>query len=105
MVTTEEVKAFLTQHPEYVKTFIRAIEQETANANNPNYLGWEWYNVETLGAKLQRLVVNGFIRVNFHSRSSTCYRLNNMNEIVNALQGFLPNDEKSQEVIRKNERS
>jgi len=93
MVTTEEVKAFLSQHPEYVKTFKKAIEHERANSDNSNYLGWEWYHVETLGAKLQRLVVNGFIKVNFHSRSSTCYRVNNLDEIVEALKSYLPSDE------------
>ena len=93
MVTIEEAKAFLNQHPEYVKTFKKAIEHEKANSNNPNYLGWEWYDVETLGAKLQRLVVNGLIRVNFHSRSSTCYRMNNREEIADALENFLSSDE------------
>jgi hypothetical protein len=93
MVSVGELRAFLTQRPEYVKTFKKAIEHERANSNNPNYLGWEWYDVETLGAKLQRLVVNGFVKVNFHSRSSTCYRVNNLNEVLDALESFLPSDE------------
>ena len=92
MVTVDEVKKFLRKYPRYVKTFKKAIEHEKANSKNPNYLGWQWYDVETLGAKLQRLVVNGFIRVNFDSRSSTCYRLKDdaKEQIADALESFLP---------------
>jgi len=95
MISVEDVKAFLKQYPEYVKTFKKAIEHEKANSKNPNYLGWEWYDVETLGAKLQRLVVNGFVRINFHSRSSTCYRLKDevKEQIADALESFLPSAE------------
>jgi len=95
MVTIDDLKTFLKQHPEYVKTFQKAIEHEKANSKNPSYLGWEWYDVETLGAKLQRLVANGFIKVNFRSRSSTCYRLKDdvKEQIADALESFLPLDE------------
>jgi len=95
MVSIEDVKAFLALYPEHVKTFKKAIEHEKANSKNPNYLGWQWYDVETLGAKLQRLVVNGFIKINFRSRSSTCYRLNDnaKEQIADALESFLPPNE------------
>ena len=85
MVTVEEISAFLREHSEYVKTLRRAVEHEEQNATNPHYLGWEWYDVETLGAKLQRLVTNGIIKVNFKSRSSTCYLLKDRNAAKEAL--------------------
>ena len=92
MVTIDDVQKFLRQYPEYIKTFKKAIEHQKANSKNPHYLGWQWYDVETLGAKLQRLVVNGFIKVNFDSRSSTCYLLKDdaKEQIADALESFLP---------------
>lgn len=78
--------AFLREHPEYVKTLRKAVEQEEQNVNNPHYLGWEWYDVETLGAKLQRLVISGIAKINFKSRSSTCYFLNERPIVKKALQ-------------------
>jgi len=85
MVTVEEILVFLREHPEYVKTLGKAVEHEEQNAMNPHYLGWEWYDVETLGAKLQRLVINGIIKVNFKSRSSTCYLLKDRDAAKEAL--------------------
>lgn len=84
-MSVQELRIFLGEHPEYVKTLRKAIEHEEQNAANPHYLGWEWYDVETLGTKLQRLVVNGIIRVNFKSRSSTCYLLKDRNVVKEAL--------------------
>ena len=85
MVSVDEVKAFLREYPEYVKTLQMAITHEEQNLTNPHYLGWEWYDVETLGAKLQRLVINGIIKVNFKSRSATCYLLKDRNVVRDAL--------------------
>jgi hypothetical protein len=85
MVSVEELTAFLKEHSEYIKTLKMAAEHEEQNSKNPNYLGWEWYDVETLGTKLQRLVVNGIIKINFKSRSSTCYLLKDRNATKIAL--------------------
>lgn len=89
MVSVEELKAFLKEHSEYIKTLKMAAEHEKQNSENPNYLGWEWYDVETLGTKLQRLVVSGIIKINFKSRSSTCYLLKDRNATIGALTFFL----------------
>lgn len=75
MTNIDEVQALLSQQPEYKKTLNMAVKHEELNSKNPNYLGWAWYDVETLGAKLQRLVINGIIKVNFKSRSATYYLL------------------------------
>jgi len=82
----DEITAFLRERPEYIKTLKKAVEHEERNAGNPHYLGWEWYDVETFGTKLQRLVVAGIAKVNFKSRSSTCYLLQNLKAVKAALQ-------------------
>jgi hypothetical protein len=87
-LTTAEIMAFLKEHPEYVKTLEKAVEHEEHNASNKNYLGWEWYNVETLGAKLMRLVTSGIVRVNFKSRSTTCYLLKDREAVKKALKSL-----------------
>jgi len=88
LVSVEELTVFLREHPEYIKTLKMAVEHEQQNSKNSNYLGWEWYDVETLGTKLQRLVVNGIIKINFKSRSSTCYLLKDRNATTVALTHF-----------------
>lgn len=85
MVSVNEILVFLREYPEYVKTLKKAVEHEEQNATNPHYLGWEWYDVETLGAKLQRLVIGGIIKVNFKSRSATCYLLKDRSVTKDAL--------------------
>lgn len=70
-----DVLTFLRQHQEYVPVIRKAIEHEEANVKNPHYLGWEWYDVQTYGSKLPRLVVEGIAKVNFKSRSTTGYLL------------------------------
>jgi hypothetical protein len=62
-----------------------AIGHEEQNANNQNYLGWEWFDVETHPAKLIRLVTEGIVRVNFKSNSSTCYLLKERQAVKTAL--------------------
>jgi len=87
-VASPEVVAFLREHPEYIKTLEKAVEQEEQNASNKGYLGWEWYNVETLGAKLMRLVTSGIVRVNFKSRSTTCYLLKDRDAVKKVLKSI-----------------
>lgn len=82
----DEIMAFLRKRPEYVKTLKKAVEHEERNASNPHYLGWEWYDVETFGTKLQRLVVDGIAKINFKSRSSTCYLLQDLKDVKAAFQ-------------------
>lgn len=90
MVTIQEIQTFIALYSEYIKTFKKAIHHEKANSKNPNYLGWQWYDVETLGAKLQRLVARGFIKVSFRpSKGATYYRLLHREEIADALKTFL----------------
>lgn len=80
--------AFLKEHPEYLKTLEKAVEQEEQNASNKSYLGWEWFDVETLGAKLMRLVTSGIVKVNFKSRSTTCYLLKDRDAVKKALRSM-----------------
>lgn len=46
---------------------------EEKNADKLNWLGWEWYEVRAYPAQLVKLVIEGAIKVNFKSNSSTCY--------------------------------
>jgi len=87
-VASPEIVAFLKEHPEYLKTLEKAVEQEEQNASNKSYLGWEWFDVETLGAKLMRLVTSGIVKVNFKSRSTTCYLLKDRDAVKKALRSM-----------------
>lgn len=70
-----EILKFLKDNPKYRDVLHRAIEAEEQNIENPNYLGWEWYNVRAYPAQLVKLVIAGITNVNFKSNSSTCYLL------------------------------
>ena len=74
-MTTEEIVKFVEHHPKHGKILSRAIEVEEKNANKPNWLGWEWYEVRAYPAQLVKLVIEGAIKVNFKSNASTCYLL------------------------------
>jgi len=88
--TAQEIEAFLEKNNKYVKTFEKAIGHEKANSKNPNYLGWQWHDVETLGTELMRLIKEGFIRVNSRSKRGTYfYRLNEREEIAKSLKKFM----------------
>ena len=87
-LTERQVIEFLTEYPEYAKTFQRAIMQEEFNQNNPNYYGWEWSDVGTMGSKLVRLVTNDMAIINFKSNRTTLYLLSNRQVIKEGLEKF-----------------
>lgn len=79
-----EVVAFLSKHPEYSKSLRLAIEHEEKNWSE-HYLGWEWYHAEIHPSKLIRLVTDGIAKINFKSRSATCYLLKDREAVKKAL--------------------
>lgn len=73
----EEFGKFLKANPKYREILQRAIEVERENSKNPHWLGWEWHEVRAYPAQLVKLVIEGVIKVNFKSNSSTNYLLVN----------------------------
>ena len=74
-MSSQEIEQFLKGNPKYSEILQRAIEAEEKNAQNPHYLGWEWYDVRAYPAHLVKLVIAGITNVNFKSNSSTNYLL------------------------------
>lgn len=60
---------------EYRSILEAAIAEEEAHKGDQPYLGWEWYQVQAYPATLVKLVVEGVIKVNYKSRSTTAYLL------------------------------
>jgi hypothetical protein len=83
-----EISQLLSQKPDYLKTLDLAVKHEEQNSSNKNYLGWEWYDVETHPAKLVRLVTSGIARVNFKSNNATCYLLKDRQTVKKSLNHF-----------------
>ncbi|HEY8109947.1 MAG TPA: hypothetical protein VIG05_03690 [Candidatus Nitrosotenuis sp.] len=77
----------LSQKPEYLKTLEMAVQKEGENLSNKQYLGWQWFDVETHPAKLMTLVTSGIVKVNFKSNKSTCYLLKNTESVKRAIKG------------------
>jgi hypothetical protein len=75
----------ITQKPEYLKTIKLAVQKEEENISNKQYLGWQWFDVETHPAKLVKLITSGITKVNFKSNSSTCYLLKNRDSVKRAI--------------------
>lgn len=71
----EQILKFLEGHPKHREILQRAVEVEEKTGNRANWLGWEWHEVRAYPAQLVKLVIEGAIRVNFKSNSSTCYLL------------------------------
>ena len=75
----------LAQKPEYLKTLQLAVQKEEENLSNKQYLGWQWFDVETHPAKIVRLVTSSIAKVNFKTNSSTCYLLKNRESVKRAI--------------------
>lgn len=75
----------LTQKPEYLKTLQLAVQKEEENLPNKQYLGWQWFDVETHPAKLMRLITSSIVKVNFKSNNSTNYLLKNRESVKRAI--------------------
>lgn len=75
----------LSQKPEYLKTLQLAVQKEEENLSNKEYLGWQWFEVETHPAKLMNLVTSSIVKVNFKSNNSTCYLLKNIESVKRAI--------------------
>ena len=80
-----ELIELLIEDQEYHNILQRAVEHEEKNSANPHYLGWEWSDVRAYPAKLVKLVVKGFAKINFKSNKSTCYLLTDRTATKNAL--------------------
>ena len=78
----------LREKPEFKEILEKAIKEEEEHAEEPHYLGWEWYAVETPGSKLTQLVYKGIAKVNFSSRSSTNYLLKDREAVGEAVAFF-----------------
>jgi hypothetical protein len=74
-MTRAEIETYLSEHPKAVSLIQAAVQEEEDRTGDPNYLGWEWHDVRAYPATLMKLVIDGLIRVNFKSNSSTCYLL------------------------------
>lgn len=74
-MASEQILKFLESHPKHREILQRAIEVEEKDGSKPNWLGWEWYEVRAYPAQLVKLVIEGAVRVNFKSNSSTHYLL------------------------------
>ena len=75
----------LALKPEYLKTLQLAVQKEEENLSNKQYLGWQWFDVETHPAKLVKLITSGITKVGFKSNSSTCYLLKNRESVKRAI--------------------
>lgn len=78
----------LSQKPEYLKTLQLALQKEEENATNKQYMGWQWFDVETHPAKLVKLVTSSIAKVNFKSSRSACYFLKNRESVKRAVKRF-----------------
>lgn len=75
----------LSQKPEYLKTLQLAVQKEEENTSNKQYLGWQWFDVETHPAKIMKLITSSIIRVNYKSNSATHYLLKNRESVKRAI--------------------
>jgi len=84
----DSVVKFLDAYPEYTKTLRHAIFQEDIHDANQYYSGWQWSDVKTTGAKLQRLVVNDIAEIYHQGSKRAHYRLANKEVTRKGLEAF-----------------
>lgn len=84
----EKTLNLLREKPEYKEILKRAVREEEENLTRETYLGWQWFDCETPGAKLAQLVYKGLAKVNYSSRSSTHYLLKDRKQVEKALEYY-----------------
>ena len=78
----------------------RAIEHEEKHANDPNYLGWKWYDVKAHPAQLMKLVNENLIEISFRNSKGTYYKLVDR-ELTKKCLEFFRSREKVMEWLKK----
>lgn len=78
----------LNRHPEYVNVLKLAVEHEERNAGNEHYLGWAWSDVRAYAATINKLIVDGLVRVSYDSANFTNYKLVDLEATEEALKDF-----------------
>lgn len=89
--TADRVRRILAANPEVRDLAARAleVEREGRERSGQYYLGWEWHDIPVPVQKLRTLVEEGVVRVNYSSRSTRAYLLNEpevMQEVLGELE-------------------
>ncbi len=69
----EKIYRTLAANPEIRHMVAKALELETAGAENTYYLGWERHEIQAPIQKLKVLLEEEIVKINYHSRSTTTY--------------------------------
>jgi len=89
-VTAERIAEFLRANPEYAELLERIAEFEEPRLPElyprGTYLGFEWHEVQARPAALNRLVVEGILKVTLKTHSATHYTLADPEETKKALE-------------------
>lgn len=64
-----------------------AVEHEEKNAGN-YYLGWSWSDVRAFPATINKLVVDGLVKVTYNSANFTNYKLASLEATKGALMDY-----------------
>jgi len=83
-----EVREYLQEHPDLANILKLAVEVEETHAGEEHWLGWEWYEVQAHPSTINKLVVKGLVRVNFHSANFTHYKLVDLEATKEVLRDF-----------------
>jgi len=70
----------------YLEILRRGLAEEKKHANDKNYLGWTWYEVQAPPAMINKLVTDGLLIVNFKSNSSTNYLIADREQVKRLLE-------------------
>lgn len=81
----DKILECVKQKPKYAEILKAAVEHEEENQDKEWYLGWQWFDVRGSPGALKSLVLTGIVDVTFKSRSSTHYRLHDIEAVKDAL--------------------
>ena len=69
----EKLYRTLAANPEIRRIVAKALELEAEGADNTYYLGWNWHEIPVPLPRLKVLVEEGIVKINYQSRSTTTY--------------------------------
>jgi DNA replicative helicase MCM subunit Mcm2 (Cdc46/Mcm family) len=96
-IDKEAILNYLFKHPEHADILRRAVEVEEKHSGDGHWLGWEWHEVRVHTGTINKLIIEGLVRVTYSSSSTTNYKLTDLEATKEALREFDAFVERSQE--------
>ena len=95
----EHIRKLVGDNPEWRNCLQEMVDYEDLHQNESSSLGWEWQEVHTTLAMVNRMIAAGIVNMEYKSRSSRSFKLKSLEDTRQALTlQFLYTDSEEEEI-------